>query len=624
MPAVEEQGLLRLAEEFQAGALTYDEVKRRYAELGDQIRQQYERGVTILSLDVVHSRRAKSGASVLDSQLTFDAYHRIVEQTLVSHGCRSFQWAGDGLTAVFRPAEAAVQTALAVLEMLPQFNIYYNRLGHPFELRAGAHAGAILPGEETGKVSSTTFDIAGHLQKAAAPGQILISEACLRQLSESAIRFFRAPTYVAGVSACFAFPQGADSRAMLSPHAPPPASSRPDLAGELGAWPSRPQAEPEVAFRPGPRRGDPAPLLWTLGGIGAGVAIVLLVLVVVNLTRPTPAPDAIVPVTVRTTPAPRVRAASPLPAAHTRTAGANGGQVQLATAPRHASPPAVTGAAAETWEPTRTLWRSPAATSGIPPQLAPSPPDRKWVLCIGARGGLEGGWDASGPAQSARIVARALHLAGGVPPEHVQVLPDRQATPQNVRRAFRELQLAASSGTDTVYVYLAGNGRLAPDRAGFRHESGVGFLLETDEAGDGQEAGIYGVDLAQWLAGVRAQTIVLFLDAAYSGGVDLPTLPDPGRQYAVLAAAAATDRVLYRPPDGNRSASSAFADALAGGLAGQADADRDQRISLHELAAHVTATVSRRGGGVQNPQVVCGFGGFLPEHYFATSARNGR
>lgn len=623
MPAVEEQGLLRLSEEFQAGALTYDEVKRRYAELGDQIRQQYEREVTVLSLDVVHSRRAKSGASVLDSQLTFDAYHRIVEQTLVSHGCRSFQWAGDGLTAVFRPAEAAVQTALAVLEMLPQFNTYYNRLGHPFELRAGAHAGAILPGEETGKVSSTTFDIAGHLQKAAAPGQILISEACLRQLSESAIRFSRAPNYVTGVSACFAFPQGADSRAMPSPHAPP-VSFSPALAGELGTWPSRPPAEHENSCRTEPRRSDPAPLFWTLGGIGAGVAIVLLVLVVISLTRPTTAPDPIVPVTVRTAPARRAHVDSALPASPTRTPGANGVQAQLATAPRHITPPAVTRAAGEPWEPTRTLWRSPAATSGIPPQLAPSPPDRKWVLCIGARGGLEGGWDASGPAQSARIVAQALHLAGGVPREHVQVLPDRQATPKNVRRAFRELQLAASSGTDTVYVYLAGNGQLAPDRAGFRHESGVGFLLEADEAGDGQEAGIYGVDLAQWLAGVRAQTIVLFLDAAYSGGVDLPTLPDPGRQYAVLAAAAATDRVLYRPPDGNRSASSAFADALAAGLAGQADGDRDQRVSLHELAVHLTTTVSRRTGGVQTPQVLCGFGGFLPEHYFATSARNGR
>ncbi|MBM3457906.1 MAG: hypothetical protein FJX77_05170 [Armatimonadetes bacterium] len=593
MPTTEELQLQRLADEFKTGVVSYDELKRRYAELGDQIRQQYERQVAVLSLDVVQSSAAKAEGGTLQAQLTFDAYHRIVEQTLTSHGCRSFHWAGDGVVAIFRSGDAATQAALAILEVLPLFNRYYNRLGRPFQIRAGLHAGPILPGEETGKVSSETFDIAGHLQKRAEPNQLLVSATAYRQLGAAAAGMTRAGVQIPGFPEWYVFPASPEQPARVGP----------------AAQPSSPPVEAT------PRRAA-SPLPWILGGVGAGILLVAAALRILAPDGRAPALRNTAPVELSLAPFRQQPVAAPTPPTQARTPrpqnSATVATSSAAPAHREQRP---------RWEPSDVLWRSPVLTSGVPATLSPSPPDRKWILAVGAAPSLSSGWEQDGPAASARAVVGALQAAAGVPHDHVHLLVNQQVTTDSLRLAFRQLQGAAHSGSDTVYCYLAGSAVLAPDRPGYAHRGGVGYLFETSESPGHGEVGILGAELARWLAATRAQTILLFVDTPHGAAVDLPTLADPGRQFTLFAATEGLDAGIGMAARLPAPALSPFATTLTAGLQGQADLDRDGRVALAELIRYVAARVSRMSPGAQTPQVLSGFGGFIPEHYFIPAGR---
>src|SRR5438445_399954 len=165
MAGSDEQELKVLLDALQTGGLSYEEAKSRYQQLGDAIRDRYEREITALSVDVAQSSQIKVGApSPLDAQLAFDAYHRFVEQILAAHGCgpNEFTWAGDGLLAIFEQPEPAVAAGRALLEGVSRFNARL-KLAQHISIRIGVHTGRILPGESPGlgKIASPTFDLAG-------------------------------------------------------------------------------------------------------------------------------------------------------------------------------------------------------------------------------------------------------------------------------------------------------------------------------------------------------------------------------------------------------------------------------------------------------------------------------
>jgi class 3 adenylate cyclase len=567
--------------DLQSGSLTYDQVKKRYLELGDQIKDRYEREYTAISVDVVQSGRAKSSGNDLDAQLTFDAYHDWVDQKLKLHDCANASWAGDGLLAIFEQPDAAVATARALIDELPRFNndSRRNRLPMPLQIRIGVHTGPILPGESEGlgKIASRTFDLAGHLQKSAAPNKILISETTYALIREGAGQFMPAHVELPNPSACFVYPPDIGPPGVYAPPPPTPTPQLPMTAPRPLVWP------------------------WVLG-----VAVLLgsaaVTVAVLNRGKPAAGPGAQPGLGQR-----------PISVGNGAPAPAPGGNSQAPPAagnPAPAPAPVAAGGGAappapSAWEPSRVLWRSPAAEKGLPPTFTAATAERKWVLALGIGRYQDRGLAAEGAGNDAALVAAALQQATGVAGDHVRVVADERATRDGIKQAFQWLQGAAASGEDTVFVYIAGAAAIVPGQGG----PAYALAAHDTAAQDVGNTGIRGADLAQWLGAVRAQTVVLLVDTPYAGGLEVPGQADPGRRLGLLAAASP----VQRAPTSRGSQGGHYAEAVVAGLQGAADGNRDRRVTVPELQAYLAAEVPRRTGGALTPTSRAGFQGYLPD-----------
>lgn len=580
---------------------SFNEANVRYRQLGEAIQRRYQHNFTAVSVDVVGSREMKLNGTPLDAQLTFDAYHQWVEEKLATHGCpqNDYAWAGDGLIAIFELPETAVQFGKALIGALPVFNTCFNRLHRPFQLRIGVHTGPVLPGERhqgLGRRTSATLDLAGHYQKAARPDEMIVSPTTHDFLPEDLGQFASVRRPIPNAESCYAFPPRPDE-----PVGEPPPPPMPPAASELSS-PVRDSGAALVLL--GVTIVTAAGLL--AGGLfwwasqppagGAGNAVVVQVPVQSGGSGPgrsLPSPDY-----------GRPAAPARLP-------------VPVASAPLPPGPPVVTQAPViASWSPDRQLWRSPDAESGVPSRLFASTPDRTWILAVGVGVYQEAALKAVGAGGDALLAAQVLQRATGTPTSNVRVLADGQATLENVKRSFQWIQQNANSGRDTVFVYLAGAGRLAPDRAGMHHSAGSGYAFAPYDArsDDPATTWVYGADLSAWLGAARIQTMLLLVDTPYSGAIqaDLPAEADPGRRFGLLAATSAEQRSI-----GRGTQASAFAEALAAALQGGADQDRDRRVSMPELQSYLAGSLPRTTNGYQTPVSAAGFGGYLPELYFA-------
>lgn len=603
MAGFDDQAFQAFLTDLQTGSLSYDEARNRYRELGDAIRHRYEREVTALALDVVHSVGAKSD-NALEGQVTFDAYHRWVEDALSHFGCEgSFSWSGDGLLAVFPHPEPAVAAGRHLLDALPMFNARTNRVGRPLQLRVGVHTGPILTDQALGlgKIASQTFDLAGHLQKAAAANQMLVSERTYAHLRELGNDLIPVP---AGASAGYHF--------AYPPHVTLMGSA-PALTAPT-ASPSAPTNTP-ASFVP-----------WMLAVAGVAVAVGVLAAVSVLWPRTpggqstvaagTPAvvyqEQPLTPVsgTPPTANTPVARPSVPANAPATPVSPGNGPVERVLPVPAKTPPE---------WEPARVLWRSPDADSGVPPRALPSSPEQKWLLAIGVGKYQEAELSAPGAGNDARYAAAVLQQAAGVPASHVTVLTEEQATLGMCKQGFKWLQQNAVSGRDTVYVYLAGAAMLAPDRPGLSHPGGSGYALFPYDGrlGAVADTAMYGADIAEWLGAIRAQTVVLLVDTNHAAAIDLPATPDAGRGLALLAACGTVQQARARP--GQQAG--LFPELLSAGLKGAADANHDGRVVLSELKRYLDLELGRATLGAQTPDLRGGFGGTAPEVEFATPRR---
>jgi class 3 adenylate cyclase len=600
MAEFDDQAMQAFLQELQSGSLTYDEAKQRYRELGDAIRRRYEREISALAVDVVESRIIK-GADPLDAQLTFDAYHHWVEEVLAHFQCDgSHTWSGDGLLAVFTQPDRAVAAGRHLLDSLAMFNARYNRISQPLQIRIGVHTGQILTDEAAGlgKIASRTFDVAGHLQKSAAPNQMRISETTYTLLRECGAEFMQVPAELAATVTCYAYP----------PHLTLMGTGAPALPAPVMPGPSQsPPHPPTSSFVP-----------WVLAAAGVALAVGVLLGVSALWSRPPASGPAGNGPTYRAEAQPPALPANsslnapidtPPP---TEPAPANAPSEPPAEAPLPAPPPTP-----PEWEPSRSLWRSADANSGLPPRLLPSPPEQKWLLAIGVGKYEDQAVQAPGAAEDTLLAADALRRGAGVPVPNSRVLVDGQATLGAIKRSFQWLQQSAASGKDTVFLYLAGAAMLAPGRSGAGSASGYAFFPHDVRLEDVSHTAVYGTDLAEWLGATRAQTIVLVLDTNHAAACELPASSDPGRGIALLTSAGVYQRARER----RGQQAGAFAELFSAGLTGAADQDRDGRVSLPELKAYLEVEVGRATLGWQTPELRSGFGGDTPELFFSAFRR---
>ncbi len=159
------------------------EMLQQLLEITEKLKSD-ERFVTFLSADIVGSTKLKAVAEPLSVEFTFTEYHLFVESVVTRHGGRIHSTAGDGVTAAFEQPQNGFLAAKALMAGLFEFNAFRNRTGQTFELRTGLHTGSVLaPGKDVTQVNfAHVIDVAAHMQKAAEPGTLVVSEETARYL----------------------------------------------------------------------------------------------------------------------------------------------------------------------------------------------------------------------------------------------------------------------------------------------------------------------------------------------------------------------------------------------------------------------------------------------------------
>lgn len=143
----------------------------------EHIEKRFVRDGTFLDIDVVDSYGLKSAETRPDRiVVSFERFRELVERCIVARGGQILNSNGDEIMAFFDDADDAVAAARDLLRSLADFNRDANRLARPFEVRLGAHTGRSAVDLETGVAYSPVLDLAGHLQKAAPPNALLVSQ----------------------------------------------------------------------------------------------------------------------------------------------------------------------------------------------------------------------------------------------------------------------------------------------------------------------------------------------------------------------------------------------------------------------------------------------------------------
>lgn len=146
------------------------------------IKKQLEtmgRNLAFLSVDVVDSTGMKKSEDPIIVANDFAEYRKFAESKLHAYGCIKSTWTPDGIMACFNTVEEAVKTAQAMINGLKDFNRSEKKgMKHDFAIRCGVNAGYLLfddtlPLEE---ISDRVIDIAGHMQKYAAPNTIFLAK----------------------------------------------------------------------------------------------------------------------------------------------------------------------------------------------------------------------------------------------------------------------------------------------------------------------------------------------------------------------------------------------------------------------------------------------------------------
>ena len=218
------------------------------------------------------------------------------------------------------------------------------------------------------------------------------------------------------------------------------------------------------------------------------------------------------------------------------------------------------------------------------------------------------------PAQYADLDANHFYdyayQALGVPTSKIKLLTDAQAGRIDLLKVKRSwMKAEVVGGKSDVYIFFAGHGLASADGA-------KTYLLPADGNRDFlDETSILRDDLIASAKGAR--TITLFLDTCYSGGTrgtevllagarPIAIVPDEGGLPPnVTLLAAATGAQLSSTYDAAHHG--LFSYWLMKGLEGEADTNRDRKITtgeLHDYVSKRVGPIAQRRNRQQDPQLI--------------------
>jgi hypothetical protein len=204
-------------------------------------------------------------------------------------------------------------------------------------------------------------------------------------------------------------------------------------------------------------------------------------------------------------------------------------------------------------------------------------------------------------------VIRAL----GVKPENIKLLVDVDADDIGIYQAFKTWLPSRVRPTTDVYVYYSGHGLPAADGQGI-------YLLPQRAHRDFiDKTAITQQEINVAIQAAKPKSVTVFLDACYSGQartgetllvsarpvglkIEKQLFPD---SFTIISASQ-SDQISSSSPDLQHGIFSYY---LMKGMEGDADANRDGKITLGEMQAYLVENVGRQAGMMnrkQEPQLV--------------------
>jgi hypothetical protein len=211
----------------------------------------------------------------------------------------------------------------------------------------------------------------------------------------------------------------------------------------------------------------------------------------------------------------------------------------------------------------------------------------------------------------ARVFYDYAIRALGVKPENIKLLVDTDADDVAIYQAFKTwLPSRVRAGTD-VYVYFSGHGLPTADGKGL-------YLLPQRAHRDFiDKTAITQAEINAAIQVAKPRSVTVFLDSCYSGQarsgetliasarpVALKTAKQLFPENFTVITASQADQISSSSPDLKHGIFSYY---LMRGMEGDADVNRDGRITAGEMQAYLAENVSRQAGmqnRVQQPQLI--------------------
>jgi pSer/pThr/pTyr-binding forkhead associated (FHA) protein len=182
------------------------EIMEDRVSLEERIERHFVRTGSFLDVDVVDSYGLKASEPRSERVVvSFERFRAFIERAVQLQRGQVLNSNGDEVMAFFDSADDALAGARLILTGLPSFNEQENRLSRPFRVRIGIHSGRSAVDLENGVAYSPILDGAGHLQKAAPVGGLLLSEETYLALSKREGLIAAEPRARNGV-ACYRLP----------------------------------------------------------------------------------------------------------------------------------------------------------------------------------------------------------------------------------------------------------------------------------------------------------------------------------------------------------------------------------------------------------------------------------
>jgi len=180
---IELEAKISSAVTLEKGALR--KVMEARVDLEQRIERDFVRDGTFLDVDIADSYGLKASETRAERVfVSFERFRGYLGARIAEHRGRVLNSNGDEIMAFFDRAADAVSCARALLLGLRDWNARENLLEREFRVRIGVHTGRSAVDLASGVAYSPVLDVAGHLQKNAPIGGVLISATTRAELGD--------------------------------------------------------------------------------------------------------------------------------------------------------------------------------------------------------------------------------------------------------------------------------------------------------------------------------------------------------------------------------------------------------------------------------------------------------